>query len=113
MISVSIYTNADDMITGFKLSGHALYSEYGNDIVCAAVSALVINTINSIERFTSDKFSLKQDENEGVIEFHMISPTSSSSNLLLSSLALGLEGIAQEYNNKTDKYLKIKQVKSR
>jgi len=100
---------ADGLITGFKLSGHAFYSEYGKDIVCAAVSALVINTINSIEKFTSDKFSLKEDENEGIIEFHMVSPISSSTNLLLSSLALGLEGIAREY---TDRYIKISKVKS-
>jgi len=110
MIKVSIYMTADDLITGFQLSGHALYSEYGKDIVCAAVSALVINTINSIEKFTSDRFSLKQDENEGIIEFHMISPFSNESNLLLSSLALGLEGIAQEYS---DKYIKISRVKSK
>ena len=69
MINVSIYKNADNLITGFKLSGHAQYSEYGTDIVCAAVSALVINTINSIEQFTSDKFSLKQDENEELQNF--------------------------------------------
>ena len=52
MIQVTIYKNADNLITGYKLSGHADYSEYGSDIVCAAVSALVINTINSIENFT-------------------------------------------------------------
>ena len=109
MINVSIYMTADGLITGFKLSGHAFYSEYGKDIVCAAVSPLVINTINSIEKFTSDKFSLKEDENEGIIEFHMVSPISSSTNLLLSSLALGLEGIAREY---TDRYIKISKVKS-
>lgn len=108
MINVSIYMTADGLITGFRLSGHALYSEYGKDIVCAAVSALVINTINSIEKFTSDKFSLKEDEDEGFIEFHMALPVSSSSNLLLSSLALGLEQIAREY---PDKYIKISRVK--
>lgn len=109
MINVSIYMTADGLITGFRLSGHAFYSEYGKDIVCAAVSALVINTINSIEKFTSDKFSLTEDEDEGVIEFHMLSPISSGSNLLLSSLALGLEGIAREYTNK---FIKITKVKS-
>jgi uncharacterized protein YsxB (DUF464 family) len=109
MINVSVYKAADGLITGFKLSGHALFSEYGSDIVCAAVSALVINTINSIENFTSDKFHLEQDENKGIMEFHVITPMSNNTNLLLSSLALGLEGIAQEY---TDKYIRITQVKS-
>ncbi len=109
MINVSLYKNAEDLITGFKLSGHADYSKYGSDIVCAAVSALVINTINSIENFTSDRFSLEQDENKGFIEFHVISEISVNTNLLLSSLALGLRFVEEEY---TDEYIKLTQVKS-
>jgi uncharacterized protein YsxB (DUF464 family) len=109
MIKVSVYKNAENLITGFQLSGHADYSEYGSDIVCAAVSALVINTINSIENFTSDRFHLDQDEKKGYIEFKMISPISNNANLLLSSLILGLQGIAEDY---TEKYIKLTQVKS-
>jgi uncharacterized protein YsxB (DUF464 family) len=109
MINVSIYKNADNLITGFRLSGHADYSEKGSDIVCAAVSALVINTINSIENFTSDQFRLEQNEKKGIMEFHVISPMGNNTNLLLSSLALGLQGIADVY---TDKYIRLAQVKS-
>jgi uncharacterized protein YsxB (DUF464 family) len=108
MINVSIYKNADNLITGFRLSGHADYAEYGSDVVCAAVSALVINTINSIENFTSDRFTLDQNEKNGFIEFHVVSPMSNNTNLLLSSLALGLQGIAEEY---TSKYISLTQVK--
>jgi len=107
MINVSIYKNAENLITGFRLSGHADYSEYGSDVVCAAVSALVINTINSIENFTSDRFTLDQNEKNGFIEFHLVSTMSNNTNLLLSSLALGLQGIVEEYT----KYIKLTQVK--
>lgn len=106
MIKVTIFKNADKMITGFKMLGHADYAEKGSDIVCAAVSALVINTINSIEHFTSDTFDIQEDEDKGFIEFHMVCPISSFGNLLLSSLALGLFGIAEEY---TSKYIRISQ----
>lgn len=109
MISVSIYKDAENLITGFRMSGHANYSEHGTDIVCAAVSALVINTINSIENFTSDQFQLEQDEKKGIMEFHVISPISSNTNLLLSSLALGLQGVKDSYSGK---YIRLKQVKS-
>ncbi|MGB4661371.1 MAG: ribosomal-processing cysteine protease Prp [Mobilitalea sp.] len=108
MINVSVYKNAEKLITGFKLSGHADFAEYGSDIVCAAVSALVINTINSIENFTSDKFTLNQDEENGIIEFHVISSMSNNSNLLLSSLGLGLKGIEDQY---TKKYIHLTQIK--
>lgn len=109
MIQVSIYKNAENLITGFSISGHADYAEKGSDVVCAAVSALVINTINSIDILTSDFFKLDQNEKKGFIEFHMNLPMTEDTNLLLNSLALGLQGIEEEY---TDKYIKLRQVKS-
>lgn len=36
------------------VSGHAGYAEKGHDIVCAAVSILIYNLQNSIERLTDD-----------------------------------------------------------
>ena len=41
----------DDRITGFSISGHSGYGEKGNDIVCAAISAVVTMaeaTINDV-----------------------------------------------------------------
>ena len=41
----------DDRITGFSISGHSGYAEAGQDIVCAAISAvvtLVEATINDV-----------------------------------------------------------------
>lgn len=109
MIEISIYKNADNLITGLKVSGHAGYSQKGSDIVCAAVSTLVINTINSIENFTSDHFNIAEDEKKGLIEFHVEEPMSSNVNLLMNSLVLGLQGIQEEYSSK---YVKLNQVKS-
>lgn len=105
MIKISLYNNTQDLITGFKVIGHAGYDEYGKDIICSAVSVLVVNTINSIEKFTSDKFSLKQDINKGLFDFKLINnDISSDTRLLLDSLILGLTNIEEEYSNK---YLKI------
>ena len=41
----------DDRITGFSVSGHSGYAEAGQDIVCAAISAVVAmaeTTINDV-----------------------------------------------------------------
>ena len=32
------------------IEGHALYDDYGKDIVCASVSSIVITTVNAIEK---------------------------------------------------------------
>ena len=66
MIKVSIYKNDEGKMIGFRLSGHAGYAEHGQDIVCAAVSALVINAMNSIETFSSDTFTYDEDEESGI-----------------------------------------------
>ncbi len=48
--------------------GHAGYAEEGQDIVCAAVSALIITTVNSLEKFTDDKFDVQ--EKDGFVSIH-------------------------------------------
>ena len=51
MIKAVFYQNQDFDITGFSISGHADFADYGNDIVCAAVSAmssLVVNTLEEV-----------------------------------------------------------------
>ena len=42
------YKTADGLLTGFSLSGHAGAGEYGQDIVCAAVSSTAYMTANTI-----------------------------------------------------------------
>ena len=98
MIKVTIYKDAKGQCTGFKAVGHAGFSEEGQDIVCAAVSVLTINTVNSVEQFTDDKTSLLSDESVGLIDFQIKGNPSEGANLLLNSMILGLEEIAQDEN---------------
>jgi len=105
MIQVIFNKSEDGVCDGFRVSGHAGYDEYGYDIVCSAVSVLVINTINSIEQFTEDGFQVNQDEKQGLIEFHFVSDISEESVLLIKSLHLGLKGIADSYGNQ---YIQIR-----
>ena len=46
----------------FLSKGHAGYAEEGQDIVCAAVSALIITTVNSLEKFTEEQIEAEADE---------------------------------------------------
>ena len=97
MIKVSAYQNDEGIIRGFCMSGHAEYADPGEDIVCAAVSALVINTVNSVETFTDDVFSFEAEEKSGRMEFIITSDISDKSILLMNSLFLGLQGIQDNY----------------
>ena len=90
----------------FHINGHAMYAEAGSDIVCAAVSALVINTINSIEEFTDDPFTC--DCRDGMIEsWEFTNDLSAATELLMDSLMLGLTNIVEAYG---EEYLKVEMV---
>lgn len=93
-----------ESVTGFRIEGHAGYAKHGKDIVCAAVSALVMNTMNSIHSFTSDVFDYKEDEKKGMIDFRIVSEPCPETKLFFKSLILGLQGIQEEYG---EKYLRI------
>ena len=58
MIRVTV-EKSNDTYVSFRSKGHAGYAPAGEDIVCAAVSALIITTVNSIETFTEDAMELK------------------------------------------------------
>jgi len=96
MIYVNIYRNNQGQIYGFIAQNH------GEEIVCAAVSALIINAVNSIEEFTDEIASVEAPiEEEGYIEFHMPGIEAGNDNrdvdLLLSSMLHGLKRIQNEY----------------
>lgn len=43
--------------TGITVDGHAGYAKTGNDIICAAVSALTQGLIHSLDTLTDDEIS--------------------------------------------------------
>ncbi len=56
------------ILSGIFSKGHAGYAEEGQDIVCAAVSALIINTVNSLENLQMIRFEVQEDD--GYVSFH-------------------------------------------
>ena len=52
MTKITFYQGVDGSFHGFHSQDHAGYSAEGQDIVCAAVSALVINFVNSLDELT-------------------------------------------------------------
>ena len=97
MIEITVYRNQNNLYTGFDCIGHAGYA--GEDVVCAGVSALVINTINSIGNLTEEAFSIDTDEESGQIVFRLEKPSEHDSFLLIQSMTLGLQEIMNQYGN--------------
>ena len=94
MIQADIYTDQGEK-RKIVIDGHAGFDDDGRDIVCAAVSVLALNTANSVEKFTEDRFRASEDDGYFVLEF--TDKISEKSKLLLDSLVLGLTSIRDSY----------------
>lgn len=93
MIQIKI-VRKNESITGFVIEGHAQYAPRGQDIVCAAVSALSISTINSIHSLTATPHHFRNEDN--LLELEILE-ASAESDLLTESLFLSLKSIEEEY----------------
>ena len=52
------------------ISGHALYDEYGKDIVCASVSSVSICTVNAIISINENAIEATEKEGELIIKIN-------------------------------------------
>lgn len=107
MISVNILKNKGKY-SKIELYGHAEFDDYGKDIVCAAVSALVVNCANSIENFTDDLI-LSETHEDGTTEILLKENISHDTELLIDSMLFGLKEINKTYGNKVLK-ISVKEV---
>lgn len=103
---ITFLINSNDDIYGYIAKGSTGFSQYGLDIIAAAVSTLVINTIHSINQFTDDNPDVEMAKND--MKCIINKRISKDSKLLLKSLKLGMETIQQSYG---EKYITINEIK--
>ena len=93
MIKIKV-EHDNNSISKIVITGHANYDDYGKDIVCAAVSASVLTTINGIIALDNsilevnnvlDKMTIKILKNEKI------------SQVLLNSMLSNLKKLVIEY----------------
>lgn len=92
------FIKRNGLYVGFNAIGHAGYAEEGKDIVCSAISALTINTVNSLTDINNEDVSV--DIKDGDLSVRIKSNKEESSQVLMKSLELGLTGIQDEYGIK-------------
>ena len=98
-MTTAVFSMRGNEPCGVYVQGHSGYAALGEDIVCSAVSALTITTINALEVYTSQPFEVDQDEEDGIITVNFLDDLSHDAELLMKSLILGLRSIENEYNN--------------
>lgn len=88
------YTAEDDRHT-LSVLGHANYAEYGKDIVCAGVSALVQALIGWLENNSWKAECISVDPKEGEVIISCIGGEDIAA--IFHMTAIGLEQIADSY----------------
>lgn len=92
MIKIQI---CDNKIT---ITGHANFDDYGKDIVCAAVSATVITTVNGILSIDDKALSVE----EGKTLTIEILKNDETTNKLINNMINLLEELKNDYKDNID-----------
>ena len=89
----------DDRITGFSVSGHSGYAEAGQDIVCAAVSAVVSMAEATINEVCGAKAKVRvKDEDARVtLTLPVSCDEEESVQAVLAGMMITLCGIRDDY----------------
>lgn len=98
MISVNVSFIGSDLQT-LTVSGHANYDQYGKDIVCAGVSAVVTGGINALESELANIKIVNEENKLGVIVIN----SNEKIQIILKTILVQLETIETSYK----KYIKI------
>ena len=100
MIRVAFFRK-EGRIIGVESEGHAGYADSGYDIVCAAVSALLITCVNGLESVVSIEPTVRQNDEVGYLKAELPDRLDEAqrhdADIVLSVTELGLQAIAQQY----------------
>ena len=86
------------------INGHAMFDDYGKDIVCAAVSSIVITSINGILRL-NDKAIKYKISDEGM-SLDILSESRETNLLILNMVSL-LKELEKKYNKNIKIYEEV------
>lgn len=103
MIIVKVHRDNKNYIKKYRVEGHANFAEYGQDIVCAAVSALAQTTLLSLAEVCGlkDDIKYKIDDNRGFLSVDLPIDIEQSilekTQIVLETFILGIKSIIESY----------------
>lgn len=87
MIKIDFY------LDGFKIKGHSYYSSFGTDIVCSAISAIVLGSINWFDK--NDVIFFESNKKDGYLFFKV--KLNSKNKIGLSLIFHQIKSVSNEY----------------
>ena len=113
MIKIEIQRQ-NGKITYFEIKGHADFSGYGDDIICAAVSSVGQMTINGLIETLKLQKKLEYVEKDGLItcdlkDSELTDDELEKADILVESMYSYIKDVAKSYNN----FVKLKEIKKK
>ncbi len=111
MIRAVFYRDGQGAITRFEISGHAGFAERGEDIVCAAVSALSQAAILGLEEVLDLVPEVELDEEGRLVcqlPAEVPADVARAAQAILETARVGIQAIAGEY----DDYVRVEERRS-
>lgn len=99
MIKIEVDYN-DNKVSGFKVTGHANFADYGKDIVCASVSSIVITSVNLALEL--DDTSVSYEQKEG-----LITVTINKDNDIINKIFINMINMLKELEKDYSKNIKF------
>ncbi len=92
MIRVDLTRNAAGQPLALRITGHADQGDYGEDIVCAAVSALVETLALGLTQILKEPYQGRVDAGDANFSFR--SPMPSDSQAVVETIVAGLKDLS-------------------
>lgn len=92
MIKVEV-VKENNLYKKVSIIGHAMYADYGKDIVCSAVSSIVTTTINGCIALDKDSLSYEVNE-EGIVISNIVGD---NTNTLINNMVSLLKELEEKY----------------
>ena len=97
MTKANFILNNEKKPYAFRISGHAEYGNYGEDIVCSGITTATFTTLNLLDKLLKQEdYTLIQDEDTGLIDFKL-NKTDDLSLLIIQNLLDILINIEEQY----------------
>ncbi|OIP42265.1 hypothetical protein AUJ95_01885 [Candidatus Desantisbacteria bacterium CG2_30_40_21] len=96
MITITIVRDDSQKIVEFLVTGHADYKNKGDDIVCAAISAVAQTAVEGLKRYLPEGIRIKKEK--GILHLSITNGANiHESSIILETMLLGLKRIEENY----------------
>jgi len=97
MLEITFYRDSEERLSGVYAHGHAEFDEHGDDIVCAAVSAILQSTRLGLEAYAHLIVDATQQSGEMQLRWPETARDDPSVRAIVSTAELSIERIAEQY----------------